>query len=73
MSVTTENSLFPNPVLLNTSVQRFSEVPDQSGMSILSVTPGNPVTLSFHNGKCQFGDCKIVPLVPNPVLLKTSV
>ena len=41
-------------------VQRFSEVPDQLGMAILSVIPGNPLLWTFFNEKFQFGDCKNV-------------
>ena len=29
-------------------------------MAILSVTPGNPITLGFFKAKFQFGDCKNV-------------
>ena len=36
-----------NYVSLSCLLQRFSEVPDQSGMAILSVTPGNPLLWTF--------------------------
>ena len=48
-------------------VQRFSEVTDQLGMAILSVTS------DFLNGKFQFGDSKKSVILENPVLPKTSV
>ena len=38
------------------TVQRFSEVPDQLEMVILSINPRKSVTLDFLNAKTQFGD-----------------
>ena len=53
-------------------VQRFSEVTDQLGMAILSVTPGNPLLWSFSTQTFNLGIVKMSvipknPLFPNPV------
>ena len=59
-------------------IQRFSEVPDQLGMAVLSVTPGNLLlwTLlmqNFNSGISKISVTPENPLFPNPVLPKTSV
>ena len=59
-------------------LQRFSEVPDQLGMAILSVTPENPLLWTFLMENFNLGNGKISvtsenPLFPNPVLPKISV
>ena len=59
-------------------IQRFLEVPDQSGMTILSVTPENPLLWAFLMENFNLGFAKMSvspenPLFPNPVLPKTSV
>ena len=43
----------------NESVQRFSEVPDQLGMAILSVTPENPLLWAFLMENFNLGIAKI--------------
>ena len=60
------------------TVQRFSEVPDQLGMAILSVTPENPLLWTFLMQNFNLGIAKMSvipenPVFPNPVLPKTSV
>ena len=59
-------------------LQRFSEVPDQLGMAILSVIPENPLLWAFLMQNFNLGIAKMSvipenPLFPNPVLPKTSV
>ena len=59
-------------------IQRFSEVPDQLGMAVLSVTPGNPLLWTFLMQNFTLGIDKMSvisenPLFPNPVLPKISV
>ena len=59
-------------------LQRFSEVPDQLGMAILSIIPGNPLLWTFLMKNFNLGIAKMSvipenPLFPNPVLPKTSV
>ena len=71
-----DNSL--NKYFLLNLVQRFSEVPDQLGMVILSVTPENPLLWAFLMQNFNLGIAKMSvtpenPLFPNPVLPKTSV
>ena len=63
---------------LQLGIQRFSEVPDQLGMTILSVIPGNPLLWAFLMQNLNLGIAKMSvihenPLFPNPVLPKTSV
>ena len=59
-------------------LQRFSEVPDQLGMAILSVISGNPLLWAFlmQNLNLEIAKMFVIsenPLYPNPVLPKTSV
>ena len=59
-------------------LQRFSEVPDQLGFAILSVTPENPLlwpflTLNLNLGITKMSVTSENPLFPNPVLPETSV
>ena len=68
----------PHKIIHQVSVQRFSEVPDQLGMVILSVTPENPLLWAFLMQNFNLGIAKMSvipenPLFPNPVLPKTSV
>ena len=60
------------------SLQRFSEVTDQLGMAILSVTSENPLLWAFLMENFNLGIAKMSvtpenPLFPNPVLPKISV
>ena len=41
-------------------LQSFSEVPDQSGMPILSVTPKKIRYVGLHNAKFHIEDCQNV-------------
>ena len=64
--------------LFEVLLQRFSEVTDQLGMTILSVIPGNPFLWAFLMENFNLGIAKMSvipenPLFPNPVLPKTSV
>ena len=59
-------------------LQRFSEVTDQLGMAIFSVTLENPLLWAFLMEFFNLGIAKMSvtpenPLFPNPVLPKTSV
>ena len=49
-------------------VQRFSEVPDQLGMAILSVIPENPLRWAFLTQNFNLGIAKISGIPENPVL-----
>ena len=65
-------------VISENPVQMFSEVPDQLGMAILSIIPGNPLLWAFLMENFNLGTAKMSvipenPLFPNPVLPKTSV
>ena len=73
-----KTSVFPNPVLPKTFVQRISEVTHQSGMTILSVIPGNLLLWAFLMENLNLGIAKmsVTPensLFSNPVLPKTFV
>ena len=59
------------------SIQRFSEVTDQSGMAIESVIPGNPLlwVLLMQSFKMGISRMSVIPenlLFPNPSLQKTT-
>ena len=63
----------PAAVINNVSgnlIQRFSEVPDQSGMAVLSITPENPLLGTFLMEIFNLGIAKM-SLFPNPLLPKT--
>ena len=71
-----ERSGIKNPSLY--LLQRFSEVPAQLGMAILSLIPGNLLLWTFLMQNFNLGMAKISvnsknPLFLNPLLPKTSV
>ena len=60
------------PVQRGAKIQRFSEIPDQVGMSILSVIPENLLLWAFLMQNINFGITKmsVIPenlVFPNPV------
>ena len=59
-------------------IQRFSEVLDHVGLAVLSIIPGNSKlwTILMENFNLGIGKMSLTfenPLLPNPVLPKTSV
>ena len=74
----TKSSLKMSLNHIRSLLQRFSEVPDQLGLAILSAIPGNPLLWTFLMYNFNLGIAKMSvtsenPLFPNPVLPKTSV